>query len=171
MIGLFGSAFNPPTKGHLDAILQGLEVCDEVWLVPSICHAFGKKMLPFEVRMAMVEAFIIDIRDASAHSCAVEHELWDGKNPVHTIDVLEALKNRHPDKEFAFLCGPDNLLGFSRFERAEDILKTWRVLSLRDRSNIRSTDVRNARLFGDRHEHLVTPGVAKLIQEHNLYGV
>ncbi|EAZ99786.1 hypothetical protein [Marinobacter sp. ELB17] len=61
MVGILGSAFNPPTRGHLDAIRQALDVRDEVWLVPSIDHFFGKAMLPFPIRWQMWPLFTVDI--------------------------------------------------------------------------------------------------------------
>jgi len=169
MIGIFGSAFNPPTKGHLDAIVQALSVCDQVWLVPSISHAFLKKMLPFEDRLTMVDAFIADIGDDRILRSDIERELWDGNEPVHTIDVLNGLQARHPDETLAFLCGPDNVMAFSRFERATDVLNGWHLISLPERTKIRSSDVRVARYFNDPIDHMVTPGVFEIISGKLLY--
>mgnify|MGYP001773539216 CR=1 FL=1 len=170
MIGIFGSAFNPPTRGHLDGIIQALGFCEEVWLVPSISHAYGKKMLSFDERISMVEAFVQDINDDRVKVSDLERELWDGTCPVYTICVAGALQSRYPDKEFAFLFGPDNVLGLSGFEGAELLVGQNRIISLCDRSNIRSTDVRTSRYFGDPFEHLVTPGVFNIIQEKRYYG-
>ena len=43
-VAIFGSAFDPPTLGHADAVQFLLETkkFDQVWLVPSFRHAFAK---------------------------------------------------------------------------------------------------------------------------------
>ena len=52
-IAVMGSAFNPPTLGHVDVIEQALANADRVWLVPSFRHAWGKEMAPYLDRCAM----------------------------------------------------------------------------------------------------------------------
>lgn len=172
MIGIFGSAFNPPTRGHMDVILRALTKCDEVWLTPSIAHAFGKDMLPFETRLAMTQGFARDIGGTckGIQVCDVEQEIWDGENPVYTIDVLSALQDRHPDKEFAFLCGPDNASEFYRFKGAEEIIARWTVLAAEDRTKIRSTLVRMTCAARRNIHTMVTPNVERFIIREGLYG-
>jgi nicotinate-nucleotide adenylyltransferase len=169
MIGVFGSAFNPPTRGHLDAITQALSVCEEILLVPSIAHAFQKQMIPFEGRLSLIEAFVSDIDDSRLKICRIEEELWDGEGSVFTVDVLQALQVQNPDKDFAFLCGPDNILALHLFERPQVILSQHHVFSLRDRTGIRSTMVRNAAYFDNPIGEMVTGSVLNIIKEQRLY--
>ncbi|MEF1220429.1 nicotinate-nicotinamide nucleotide adenylyltransferase, partial [Photobacterium damselae] len=46
-IAIFGSAFNPPTLGHL-SVLERLSQFDKVLVLPSYAHAWGKVMLDYE---------------------------------------------------------------------------------------------------------------------------
>jgi nicotinate-nucleotide adenylyltransferase len=52
-IGILGSAFNPPHLGHKDIIEQVYQDFDEILLIPSFCHAFDKKMEPYQDRLCM----------------------------------------------------------------------------------------------------------------------
>lgn len=169
MIGVFGSAFNPPTRGHLDAIQQALAACDEVWLVPAIAHAFGKQMLQFEQRVNLVRAFLEDIADPRLKLCTVENELWDGCSPVYTIQVLRALQSRYPSLAFTFVCGPDNAEKFETFVGAAEIRNYWGLLAIESRCNVRSTLVRDGLRERQPISAWVTPRVEALIQDQTLY--
>ena len=59
--GVFGSAFNPPTQGHRDVLIQAAPHFDNILLVPSVAHAFHKKTLPLAKRVELLEAFCVDI--------------------------------------------------------------------------------------------------------------
>ena len=45
-VTLFGGSFNPPHLGHALVIAEFLEsaITDELWLLPTINHAFGKDL-------------------------------------------------------------------------------------------------------------------------------
>jgi nicotinate-nucleotide adenylyltransferase len=169
IVGVFGSAFNPPTRGHLDAIYQGLSVCDEVWLVPSIAHAFGKDMLPFSVRWQMLNAFAMDINEPSVKACDIERELWDGEGPVYTYDVMLGLQSRFPEHKFLFLCGPDNAQRFSEFAFHQQIRERWGVYPLKENLPTRSTIVRRMVGARDPINDLVTSRVHHIIEQRQLY--
>lgn len=169
MIGIFGSAFNPPTRGHLDAISQALIGCDEVWLVPSIAHAFGKSMLPFDTRLAMVKEFAAGIPDKRVRVCDIERDIWDGENPVYTIDVLSALQSRHPEEQFVFMVGPDNMKAIKQFKDSEELRSRWGVVSVADNTGIRSSAVRYGLCKGFRVSSMLTRGVERFITREGLY--
>ena len=62
-VALLGGSFNPPHVGHLMAslYLRSVVGCDEVWLVPSFNHPFGKPLEPFEDRVNMCRAMGADL--------------------------------------------------------------------------------------------------------------
>ena len=75
-IAVFGSAFNPPTRGHEDAIRYVLdEVGDveKILLVPSYHHAFAKQMADYDTRIELLKAFVNDIDDNRVQAEAIEH--------------------------------------------------------------------------------------------------
>lgn len=173
MIGIFGSAFNPPTLGHADAIIQGLKSCRKIILVPSFKHGFGKEMLPYDVRVSMTKAFVKDLKMRELSVSTVEEYISDGVNPVYTIDVMNAMAERYPNEKLAFLCGIDNFSQFVKFKDYNKILKQWSVLPLIDRVPVRSTIVRGIIQGKSELNHsiegLVTPSVQKHIIEQGLY--
>lgn len=61
-IGILGSAFNPPTLGHLDVLEQARQQFDLILLVPSAAHAFSKPMLSFHHRVAMCQQLVHSVQ-------------------------------------------------------------------------------------------------------------
>jgi nicotinate-nucleotide adenylyltransferase len=167
-IAIFGSAFNPPSLGH-KSVIETLQHFDKVLLVPSIYHAWGKKMLAYDKRCELLDAFISDLDIANLESCNVEEVLYEPGQPVTTYAVLEKLQRMYPESELTFVIGPDNLLNFSKFSRAEDILKKWSVLACPELVKVRSTKIREHLAQGLNVDHLTTFNVAKMLVEYKLY--
>ena len=147
-IGVFGSAFNPPTKGHLDVLQQASQYFDKILLIPSVAHAFSKKMLPFNDRLAMCHLFletVHNIPDCKFEVSSVELNILGERSdkPVYTYDLLKYLSVCSPDDSFCFIRGPDNASQavWKRFYRATDIKKHWLIFTAIERVNIRSTYV------------------------------
>ena len=95
-IAFFGSAFNPPHLGHYDVVSQALEGgFDHVIVSPSMGHPFGKVMLPFDMRVKMVELMFADlIANASVTVSTIEQELFSVSNgDVYTYDVLSKIRS------------------------------------------------------------------------------
>ncbi len=163
-IAIFGSAFNPPTLGHCDAINYVLEQgYEQVWLVPSFQHAFGKQMLCYEARLNLLNAFQEDLANPAVKVCAVEQHIARDEQPVYTWDVLNHLQQTHPESEFAFVIGPDNQVNWHKFYKADEITQRWQVIAVPERQAIRSTLVRQAINENRPIAQLVTPSVANLI--------
>ncbi|KQA21349.1 nicotinate-nicotinamide nucleotide adenylyltransferase [Vibrio metoecus] len=167
-IAVFGSAFNPPTLGH-KSIIDSLGHFDLVLLVPSIAHAWGKVMLDYDQRLQLLDQFIADIGSSKVQRSDVEYELYTPQNSVTTYAVLNGLQARYPDDELTFVMGPDNLLNFAKFYKAEEILQRWTVMACPERVAIRSTTLREALLMGQSISALTTSGVAALLSQRQLY--
>jgi nicotinate-nucleotide adenylyltransferase len=122
-IALFGGSFDPPHVGHQLACQYVLltHPVDEVWLVPVFRHAFDKRSVPFEHRVAMCRIAAAAIggcqgREGSRREeprvrvCTIEEELSRGAaspGPSYTLHTVRALKQRHPGEEFALIIGTD----------------------------------------------------------------
>ena len=180
-LGVFGSAFDPPTLGHLDVLQQAAICHDCILLVPSAFHAFGKNSLPFSLRLQMLRYFIDDAdADCPLEVCGMEAELL-GKNPsrpVYTYDLMEALTSKYKGKaNISFIRGPDNANPetWSRFYRSKEIEEKWPVFTATERIAIRSSDVRE--IFGSskmadefqRGLNMLLPSVQAFIMNNNLY--
>ncbi|MEO0340916.1 MAG: nicotinate-nicotinamide nucleotide adenylyltransferase [Bacteroidota bacterium] len=172
-VAIFGSAFNPPTKGHRDAVASLLEVersFDEVLLIPSYTHAFGKSMLDYDLRIEMLKTFVDDLAIEKVKAFPIEHKLAKNDLPVYTYDLLEHLQAHYfPKDQLSFAIGPDNQLNWDKFYKADEIKAQWSLTVVPERQPIRSTLVRNCLQSGQSIEELVTPSVNRLIKEKGLY--
>jgi nicotinate-nucleotide adenylyltransferase len=106
-VALFGGSFNPPHVGHLMAALYLRSVVgvDEVWLVPSYKHPFGKPLVPFEDRVNMCRAMARDVGPWLTVCRAEASVGGEGR----TIELLEYLVPRHPGVAFRWVIGSDIL--------------------------------------------------------------
>ncbi|MGL4734970.1 MAG: nicotinate-nicotinamide nucleotide adenylyltransferase [Enterovibrio sp.] len=158
---VFGSAFNPPTLGHL-SVLQKLTAFERVLLVPNYRHAWGKPMAPFARRCEWVADFIHDTKLDNLQLCTDERHITSSQGEaVTTWDLLNFLQEKHRDCTLTFVLGPDNLLNFAKFYRAEQILARWSVLACPEQLAIRSSDLRQKLADGADFTHLTTPSVAR----------
>ncbi|HGS4483739.1 TPA: nicotinate-nicotinamide nucleotide adenylyltransferase [Vibrio cholerae] len=167
-IAVFGSAFNPPTLGH-KSIIDSLDHFDLILLVPSIAHAWGKAMLDYEQRNRLVDQFIQDIGSSKVQRSNVEEALYTPKNSVTTHAVLTRLQALYPEDELTFVIGPDNLLNFAKFYKADEILRRWAVMACPERLPIRSTAIRDALQNGQPITDMTTSGVERLLHQQQLY--
>lgn len=167
-IAVFGSAFNPPTLGH-KSVVDSLSHFDLVLLVPSISHAWGKKMIDYELRCNMVELFIEDIGPANFSLSRIEKEIQIGTERVTTFDVLSAIQDLNKNADITFVVGPDNILHFDSFHKADTILKNWSVLSCPEKIDIRSSYVRSNLTENKSIDLLTTPSVRRYILQHNCF--
>ncbi|MGL4828345.1 MAG: nicotinate-nicotinamide nucleotide adenylyltransferase [Vibrio sp.] len=167
-IAVFGSAFNPPTLGH-KSIIDSLEHFDLILLVPSISHAWGKTMLDYEQRNRLVDQFIQDIGSSKVQRSDVEEALYTPENSVTTYAVLTRLQALYPEDELTFVIGPDNLLNFGQFYKADEILQCWAVMACPERLPIRSTVIRDSLQNGQPITGMTTSGVEQMLYQHLLY--
>lgn len=160
-VAVFGGSFDPPTLGHQSVIEQVITRVDEVVLVPSLAHAFGKKLTPLPIRLHMLTLFIQDLVEKhpnfknKIHVLNIEPDLihLHSTGYVYTYDVLDKVEKLYQKQnksqlksqiELSFVIGPDladpNV--FNRFYRANDILKKWSIILVEQMLSIRSTYVR-----------------------------
>lgn len=174
MIGVFGSAFNPPTKGHAFVIKEALEVFDRVIAVPSFDHCFGKKMAPFDLRLELAKALVADIGDKRVEVSDIEKEIWSG-DPVSSLQVLMALKAAFIDEDIQLIIGPDNAANFHKFRNHSFIRHMFGVYVAQDAGDQfpRSTEVRRRITDSEPYNEAITPRVAELLKEnhHNFQGI
>lgn len=182
-IGVFGSAFNPPTLGHMDVLRQASVEFDLILLVPSASHAFAKKLQPFRKRVGMLHCFLKEVQlpDCPLEICTLEAELFrqSPDKPVYTFDLMEALEQHHkPPVQLGFIRGPDNVdpENWYRFYKAQEIEQRWNLFNAQERLVIRSSYVReliaSAESDDNKYEvleRLLLPSVRDYIFANKLY--
>lgn len=182
---LLGGAFNPPHLAHLLAAGAALAdpSCAEAWLIPCAAHPYEKELLPFERRVALCEAMIAPFAGRLSVS-EIESELPE---PNYTVRTLEALRERHPGRAFAWLIGSDNAMGIHQWKDAErlpELAEIWVVGRTGESAEIpshmhqlaglplppiSSTLVRNRIAAGEPWRGLVAGAVAEIIEARRYY--
>jgi nicotinate-nucleotide adenylyltransferase len=180
-IALFGGSFDPPHVGHLlaGAYVLATEPVDELWFVPVAGHPLGKPLhAPFEHRAALIELAISDVGLARTKVSRIEAELGgEGR----TVDLLEHLHRRHPDRKWALVLGSDLAAERPQWKRFDRIEQLARIIPL-ERSGhpvaggagpllpeVSSTQVRALLASGGDASHLVPRSVLRAIQEAGTY--
>lgn len=167
-IGVYGGSFNPPHVGHgmVAAWLYWSRVADEVWLVPTLDHPFGKPLVAFDRRVQWCELLAQCVGDWVS-VCTIEREL---PTPSYMIHTLDALAKRYPMHRFRLVIGSDVLDETSRWKDWDRIKDLYSPIVL-GRSgfasvpgavsfpDISSSDIRTRIANGDSVSHLVPASV------------
>lgn len=122
-IAILGGSFDPPHLGHFSIALQVQELLDmdQVWLLPAHNHPFQRDLSPVEKRYTMTSFLETDKIKVSDYE--MKH------NPKsYTIDTLNGLKQTHPDDEFYWITGSDQLEHFQKYKNWQDIINKHNVI-------------------------------------------
>lgn len=180
-VALLGGSFNPPHVGHLMAALyvHATLPVEEVWLMPSHRHPFGKALTSFEHRVEMCERLCQETSGWLKVSTIEREVPGDGR----TVDTLEFLAQRFPGHRFTLVIGSDILKDLPKwkdFPRIEQLSKV-RVLYRAGHpapdtmgpplAEVSSTEIRTRLAQGDVPEDLVPRGVLAYARTHHLYGL
>ncbi|MFZ9503604.1 MAG: nicotinate (nicotinamide) nucleotide adenylyltransferase [Cyclobacteriaceae bacterium] len=126
-IGLFFGSFNPIHNGHLIIASSILEQAglSKVGFVVTPQNPFkpSKSLLHEFDRYDMVKAAIAD--NSKLEVTDVEFHL---PRPSYTIDTLEHLTAKFPEKEFKLIIGQDNLESFHKWKGPDLILDRYSLL-------------------------------------------
>lgn len=114
-VALYGGSFDPPHVAHVLAVAWLLSAApvDAVWVLPVAAHPHGKRLTPFEDRIAMLERALaifagrVEIRRDEAAPGA------SGRS----LDLVERLQAAHPSHRFRFVLGTDQVAIRHRWHR------------------------------------------------------
>lgn len=121
-IGVYGGSFNPVHYGHLIAASEAklLAKLDEVWFVPCAVHPFGKKMISFEHRVAMLK---LALRPYTHFKLiTVERRLAKRYGKNYSIDTMRYLASTYQEHALYFIIGSKLLPQLPRW-KGYDMLK------------------------------------------------
>lgn len=138
-IGLFFGSFNPIHIGHLiiaNSILEQAAL-SKIWFVVTPQNPFkpSRTLLHEFDRYDMVRIAIDD--NLKMEASDVEFQL---PRPSYTIDTLEHLTARHPEKQFSLIIGQDNLESFHKWKSPDVILDRYGLL-VYPRPNAKPSDL------------------------------
>ena len=177
-IAIFGGSFNPPHLGHQSLVLMLLEACrvDEVWLVPTYRHYFGKELVGYNHRVRMCEQLVAPFGERVRVSL-VESELEEPQGRM--LDTLQELARRHPGHAFRLVIGADILEETNRWYRWEEVAALAPPLvfgrhgykggELPAPPDISSSAIREARAAGTSLGRMLPLRVLEYIEQEELY--
>lgn len=119
-IGLFGGSFDPPHAGHAHVTKWALKAfgLDRVWWLVSPGNPL-KEDAPAELARRMAAA-----REIARHPRVSVTDVEARLGTRYTAETLAGLRLRHPGVRFVWLMGADNLAGFHRWERWDEIMRS-----------------------------------------------
>jgi nicotinate-nucleotide adenylyltransferase len=120
VVGLLGGSFDPAHGGHAHitrAAMQRMRLDRVWWLVSPGNPLKARQPAPMAVRMAQA-------RKVMDHPRVVVSDLEVALGTRATADTIDALRAMYPGVRFVWLMGADNLVGFHRWERWRDILRS-----------------------------------------------
>lgn len=191
--GIFGGTFDPVHIGHLIMAEQAREAVglDEVWFVPAARPPHKPDHVPVaaEHRFRMVQLAIQGVPGFSVSRIELERP-----GPSYTVDTVQQLVRRHPQREFFFIVGGDMVLDLPRWYKIKEILHAVHMIGLvrphvewgDDRLpewiqkrlylvregvqvDLSSTDIRQRVQTGRSIRFLVPESVRRHIKENRLY--
>lgn len=117
---LFGGSFDPVHDGHMNMAQKALDQrkADELWFIPTQVSPFKTKSTEFHHRYSMLE-----MRCTENKNFKVLDIEGKQKGPSYTIDTLQALSQQHPDYDFEFLIGDDQVEALDQWKDYEELLE------------------------------------------------
>ncbi|MDR2286049.1 MAG: nicotinate-nucleotide adenylyltransferase, partial [Prevotellaceae bacterium] len=125
---IFSGSFNPIHAGHLIIANYIVEFtdADEFLFVVSPHNPFKPKneLADFRHRLNMVKIAFEGL-DLPVSVSDIENTM---PQPSYTINTVNALSEKYPDKNFSLLIGADNLVHFHLWKDAAKIIEHHRLL-------------------------------------------
>lgn len=187
-IGLYFGSFNPIHNGHLtlaDYILKNTEL-EKIWFVVSPQNPLKSlsSLLDNKTRLDLVKLAI----EGNDNFIASDVEFFLSY-PSYTINTLNYLSNKYPQKDFSLIIGQDNLVNFPKWRDYQKILSSYNiyVYPRKDCSfsplqehpsihllnspllDISATQIRELIKKGKAIQGLLPDNVCKEVEEKNLY--
>ena len=128
IIVVFGGSFNPPLNSHFslaEQIISEYENVEKLIFVPVNQKYQKKGLLDNKYRYEMLKS-VCDKNDKFEVS---DIELKKKRQP-YTIETLEEIQKQYPKKMIWFTTGSDNLKELKTWEKAEDLVKKFKILVL-----------------------------------------
>jgi nicotinate-nucleotide adenylyltransferase len=179
-IAVFGGSFDPPHVGHVLIVSYALSVSevDEVLIVPTYAHAFGKVLTAFDHRLRMCELAFRDL--ARVRIDPIERDLG---GESRTLRLVEALIERYPHHDLRLLIGADIMQEAHKWHSFDRIVELARPLVAGRGGHphpdvpkdapllpeVSSTQVRRLLAAGEDASAQVPARVLRYIREHGLY--
>ena len=124
LTGLLGGSFNPAHGGHrrITLFAAGALGLDETWWLVSP----GNPLKP-QAGMAPLKARLLSARKQARRARIVPTAIEQRLGTRYTVDTLEKLVRRYPNRRFVWLMGSDNLAQLHRWKDWRRIARTMPI--------------------------------------------
>ena len=192
-LGLFGGAFDPPHEAHVALARAAVEQLglDELRVLPTgqAWHK-ARELSAAAHRLAMARMAFAGVPHAMVDDRELRRE-----GPTYTVDTLRELRREHPDAELVLVIGADQAEALHRWRESAE-LPTLATIAIAERARpaespvpfdaahipggqweavelppmpISATAIRERVAAGGGIAHLVPEGVARYIDQQQLY--
>lgn len=138
-IGCFGGTFDPVHVGHLELAKRVMKTfkLDEIWFIPTKDTPLkDRTCTPFSVRLNMLKIACKPYRKFKI--CTIENEL---PIPSYTIETVKELKRRHPNTQFYWIVGDDQVAQFNNWKSIDELLEMIQFIAV-NRNQVEISDKR-----------------------------
>jgi nicotinate-nucleotide adenylyltransferase len=127
---VFGGAFNPPTKAHLNIIKKLLSTYEgsHILLLPVGDDYAKSELIEFHHRITMLKLMTNNLEHVSVS------DLESNRGYHGTLSILDALSYIYDDLHFVI--GADNLKGFHKWIKYEELLSKYPFIVMTRKNGI-----------------------------------
>lgn len=122
----YGGSFNPPHIAHV-LMVSALHVyCPRarIWVAPTYVHAFNKSLMPYDLRLQMLEQTMGHIPNVTIST--IERDLHDSTS--YTIDVVREILRREPQTKIYITVGADIIGQLPQWRAYEELCRLARFM-------------------------------------------
>ena len=136
IIAVFGGAFNPPIKSHLNLAKQIIEKCKEIEKIVfvPVSTKYRKANLASDIhRLNMLNLMCKDESNLEVSDIELSYD-----RQLYTIETLDLMRKQYGEKyDIYFIMGTDNLKEINTWREPERLLTEYKILVLaRDKDDI-----------------------------------
>lgn len=142
IIAIFGGSFNPPANSHInlaEQILDENKQIEKIIFVPVSTKYNKKDLAQDEDRLNMLKMICkgkenLEVSDIETTST----------RQLYTIETLNIIKNRNPEKQIWFILGTDNLKELETWYRASELLGNFKIIVLERDNDVMENIINNS---------------------------
>lgn len=135
-IVVFGGSFNPPLNSHFlmaQEVLNQYEEVEKIIFVPVNNKYQKAGLIENKHRYNMLKLVADKNKDFSVSDID-----FYGERSLYTVEVLEKMQKKFPNKQICFLIGSDNLKIIHKWKGAKELVSKYKILVMvRNQDNIK----------------------------------
>lgn len=132
VIVIFGGAFNPPTKAHLEIYhhVKKFLKCDKLVFLPVSSLYTKRSLASNHHRYQMLTLLVAELDNVEVSTLEFDDSDYQG-----TYQSMLRFQEKYPTGELAFLIGADNLLKLHKWINARSLLSEFRFVVVNRNNN------------------------------------